>query len=1188
MPQTPGQQSLRRKNARGLALCANQGSSEAYAVTAPLVPTVQPNEIEDFEDFEGTGVEGVFQTEKELEELLNSPLPTHPKLHRGFLPNGMKYVILPNSVPPNRFEAHLEMHVGSVDELENEQGLAHLIEHVTFLGSRKREKLLGTGARSNAYTDFHHTVFHVHSPVTMQGSGEPMLPMVLDALHEIAFRPKFLQTRIDKERKAVLSELQMMNTIEYRVDCQLLQHLHSENQLSCRFPIGLEEQIRKWDADLIRAFHERWYFPANATLYVVGDIGSVSRAIEAIKAQFASTPAAMYYPKLDPVPSPPPLSKLPLPPSASPPSPPSTPAGELHPSSASSSEASPIAIPKTRHKIRPPVEHRWSGQNLEYAQIGTAAPPGTVVMPSIFQHELLQNFSLTLFCKNPARKVQKFKDLRNALMLRIVLSTFQFRINQRYKAASPPFLGIEWDHSDSGREACTVATVTITSEPRHWQGAVKVAMQEIRRLKEFGITRGELARYLTALLKDSEQLAAMIDSIPSIDNLDFVMESDALGHSIMDQQQGFECLSAIADTVSHDDVNELAGNLLDFIADYGQPSAPIPAAIVACVPTHMHHSDTNADVAFNISSEEIRQVMLEGLLEKLEPEPEVEVPKALISAEQLAILHEQTRPTFVAVDGKEGGPLRSFDEATGIIQRRLSNGIRVNMKITQNEAKGGVLRLAAPGGRVQEDPTSGGAVAIGVRTLSEGGTVGGYAREQVELFCVSNMINCILEADEEFICMDFHFTTRHGGLAASFQLIHMVLQHSVWVEDAFDRAKQLYLSHYRSLPKSLERFTAHTLMKAMFRNDQRLIEPNPTAISELTLPAVKEAVLNQLLSGELELSIVGDFSEEEVEKYLLDYMATITSFRGSTAEPPLEPPFRMLPTSDASIRNQRVMLRDTDERACAYIAGSSPNRWGFTADGVDVNTIMEPVPPGLEEDQAKALAPLGVTVVEKAAEDGSVQRFWRRSRHPLFCSVAMLLLTEIVNARLFTTVRDALGLTYDVSFEASLFDRLATGWFVITVTSTPAKIENAVDASLNVLRGIQGNRITQRELDRAKRTCLMRFESDQKDNGYWLGLLTHVQADAVPRKDVSCIRDCPYLYEVATIEDIYTVYNHLSLDDDSLFTCVGVAGSAVEADGNVESVLAVPELLEEESPESTPSGSLVHGRGMSTMTRPTM
>lgn len=64
---------------------------------------------------------------------------------------------------------------------------------------------------------------------------------------------------------------------------QLLQYLHSENKLSKRFPIGLEEQIKKWDADKIRKFHERWYFPANATLYIVGDIDDIPKTVNHIE-----------------------------------------------------------------------------------------------------------------------------------------------------------------------------------------------------------------------------------------------------------------------------------------------------------------------------------------------------------------------------------------------------------------------------------------------------------------------------------------------------------------------------------------------------------------------------------------------------------------------------------------------------------------------------------------------------------------------------------------------------------------------------------------------------------------------------------------------------------------------------------------------------------------------------------------
>lgn len=59
---------------------------------------------------------------------------------------------------------------------------------------------------------------------------------------------------------------------------------------------------------------------------------------------------------------------------------------------------------------------------------------------------------------------------------------------------------------------------------------------------------------MDALLKDSEHLAAMIDNVSSVDNLDFIMESDALGHTVMDQTQGHETLVAVAGTVTLEEV----------------------------------------------------------------------------------------------------------------------------------------------------------------------------------------------------------------------------------------------------------------------------------------------------------------------------------------------------------------------------------------------------------------------------------------------------------------------------------------------------------------------------------------------------------------------------------------------------------------------------------------------------------
>ncbi|KAL2524805.1 Insulinase (Peptidase family M16) family protein [Abeliophyllum distichum] len=199
--------------------------------------------------------------------------------------------------------------------------------------------------------------------------------------------------------------------------------------------------------------------------------------------------------------------------------------------------------------------------------------------------------------------------------------------------------------------------------------------------------------------------------------------------------------------------------------------------------------------------------------------------------------------------------------------------------------------------------------------------------------------------------------------------------------------------------------------------------------------------------------------------------------------------------------------------------------------------------------------------------------------HPLIFAITMGLLAEVINSRLITTVRDSLGLTYDVSFELNLFDRLNLGWYVISVTSTPGKVHKAVDACKNVLRGLHGNKITPRELDRAKRTLLMRHEAEIKSNAHWLGLMAHLQATSVPRTDISCIKDLTSLYEDATIEDIYMAYEQLKIDENSLCLCIGIAGAQAgeEVTASVEDEQLVEGL----------HSVISVGRGSSTMTRPT-
>eukprot|EP00899_Mesostigma_viride_P019537 jgi/Mesvir1/27585/Mv07330-RA.1 len=1179
----------------------------------------------------------------DVDALLDLELPQHPKLRRGMLPNGLRYVVLQNAVPPNRFEAHLEMHVGSVDEEDNQQGLAHLIEHVTFLGSRKREKMLGTGSRSNAYTDFHHTVFHMHSPLETS-EGKSLLPVALEALFEIGFEPQFLSSRIEKERRAVLSELQMMNTIEYRVDCKLLEQLHSENNLGCRFPIGLEPQIRRWTREELMAFHAKWYHPCNATLFIVGDFADADAVIAMIGDIFSRTPvvstlddaygddalasngvvssssssATKQTPMNGSLPSP--SSSLPsntrrgavATPVAS-----SGPASSMAQTPAAASmgkldlQSSPL-LQRGMAELRPPVMHLWSvdpSGNQSTTNISNSSAAGAATKlaveeqmrlmspsaarftgggvakrrpPYIFQHELLQQVSISLFCKVPVKPIRSLRDLRRVVILRVVLSALQFRVNTRYKSSSPSFTSIDLDHSDSGREGCTVSTLTITSDASQWKGAVAVGVQEMRRLKEFGVTRGEFSRYMEALLSDSAQLAAMIDSIPSIDNLDFIMESDALGHTVMDQVQGHEALAMASRTIELEEVNAVAAELLAYVADYGLPDAPVPAAVVACVPAS--HEVDGVEEPFVITPNEIDVAITEALKQPIEAEAEVEVPDTLIPEEKLAELYKTVKPHFVPMN--EAGDLVLTDEATGISQLRLSNGIRVNYKKTLNEVQGGMMRMVAAGGRSLEAEGESGSVSIGSRALSESGAVGHFSREQVELFCVSQLVNCVLEADEEFLCMDFHFSVGDRRLAAAFQVLHLVLMEPVWVEDALERAKQLYASHYRSMPKSLERAAGNRLMQIMFNNDPRVLDPRPDAISALTLPTVRRAIMDHLTQGNLEVNVVGDFEEAELQQCLLTYLGTATIKREGHLHK--ERPIKLNLDLPPEMRHQRLFLRDSDERACAYLAGYAANRWGYMQDGRDLNVSVSWAPPDATEEQLQAMKLFGIQVEYDAP---SRRHKLIKRKNALQASVATSLLSEVINTRLFTSVRDQLGLTYDVSFTMSLFDRLKLGWWVVSVTSTPDKVDKALEASHSVLLGVGAHRISYRELDRARRTLLTRHESDLKDNSYWLGLITHLQADCVERKTVRCIRDLPALYESVSVDDVYEVYNALDMRKDAIYTCVGVAGASNAGAGHAQEIAEASDEFDEEvgphaaAAPSTPLQS--SGRGRSLKTKPT-
>lgn len=1132
------------------------------------------------------------QDATDVQTLLRTELPSHADLVQGQLENGLKYVVLPNKTPPERFEAHLEVHAGSVDERVDEQGVAHLVEHVTFLGSRRREGLLGTGARANAYTDFHHTVFHVHAPVTNATNGQPMLPQVLQALEDIAFHPQFDPMRIEKERKAVLAEAQMMNTIEYRVDCQLLQYLHWENNLGCRFPIGLTDQIKQWPHKTLQDFWRRWYFPANTTLYLVGDMDrGVDEVVELIQKTFGHLK-----PSLESE-----ATTTSLPGNGSLAASPadshehkgangngaSTSLMTIEEVDSSAEQALQEGKRRERHAVRPPVDHVFG--------CGPLAPDFNPAPVTIFRHPLLQQFMLSVYCKLPIKSMTDLEGLRRMVIIRLILSAFQFRINKRYVESESPFVAIEMDISDSGREGCAVGTLAVTSEPRDWRGAVKEAVTEVKRLQRFGLTPTELDRYKKAMLMDSAQMAEQKDSITHIDSLDFVMESLALGHTIMSHEESDAAVQMVMDSITLEEVNAFARSYLTFGSDYGRerealaevfkegdqwvdPGPTRATAIIACLPSYMDASGLgtggahagpknkinmgaaghlDADtidlaeleamsqavdeieipegaVPFEISAEDIAAALSDTSM-TVAPVADVHVPRYLVAPSEVAQMMEEVKPRYIppSVPHSSATDMHPpVHEPSGVTVRRLSNGIRLNYRPTKNEPKAGFIRVTGKGGRMLEPleagPQGAGCVAVGIRTLAESGGLGPWSREEVEVYCLSNLVSGNMDADAEYVIMDFHYSMGSEGLSSAMQVVHLILKDPHWQASALDRAKKMFVSQARSLEKSLERATSDRILGAMMDPDRRFRDPTVEQVEALTLEGCRAVLMDQLRPENIEVSISGDFEPAELEDMCLKYLGTVPSRPVLSLAP--EIPIALHPATPET-GHQTWHLRDSDERACAYILGPGPARWGPFGYFGPLEVPEEPVLPPV-------VVPYSASLAEKQAATT------QRRQHPLHSSATLMLMSEIINSRLFTTVRDALGLTYDVSFTITMHDRIRTGWYNVNVTSYPDKIHEALEASLNVLRQVRTNPVTQRELTRAKRTVLTRHESDLKDNLYCLGLMTHLQREEVPYKMLDCLRDQVAMFEAITVDDIYQAYSQLQLDDEHVFTYIGTSGKA--------------------------------------------
>ncbi|MCX6878803.1 MAG: insulinase family protein [Verrucomicrobia bacterium] len=359
----------------------------------------------------------------------------------GSLNNGLRYLIYPNSEPPKRVSLRLHLATGSLMEADNQQGVAHFLEHMVFNGSKNysakdlvpRMQHLGIefGAHVNAFTSFDETVYMLDLPdlsaETLQLGFTVMRDFGDGALLEAA--------EIDSERGVILAEKASRDSVSYRLMLMQLNTLLPDSLVAKRFPIGIDEVIKSAPRERFTDYYTRYYTPARMTFIVVGDVDPAAMS-QRIETHFASM-------------------------------------------------ANPAA----------------PGRNPDLGQI--KAPEGLVT--AVFADKEVTATSLSLTLVRPYEKKPDTTATRIArLPLKIAHSMLSRRLERLAQKEQSPIASGSASNDDEFNFA-EIGSIEVVASDDRWQAAVPVLEQEFRRALEHGFTATELAEAKANILNAYEQ-----------------------------------------------------------------------------------------------------------------------------------------------------------------------------------------------------------------------------------------------------------------------------------------------------------------------------------------------------------------------------------------------------------------------------------------------------------------------------------------------------------------------------------------------------------------------------------------------------------------------------------------------------------------------------------------------------------
>jgi zinc protease len=383
---------------------------------------------------------------------LTKAVPLDPEIRTGKLQNGLTYFIRANKEPRKRASFYFIQNVGALLENDNQNGLAHFLEHMAFNGTLHfpGKTLISTlekhgvafGTNINAYTGQDETIYNLSDvPVDSPGLIDSCLLALYDWSHSISLTEK----EIDAERPVITEEWRTRRVADFRMSKQYLPILLKDSKYALRDVIGDIDVINSFSYTTLKQFYYEWYRPDLQAVAVVGDF-DVNNMEDKIRSLF--------------------------------------------------SQLKPVENPNPRPVFDVP------GHKETYYVLASDKEASQ------------SSVELFIIRKGTDRGNKDLGYLREQLMIRLMNSMMNTRINDLLQKGNPPAISGSIRYSEIVR-GYDVLNISATAKPNQEPLALQTIYAEAERAKRWGFTRSELERVKSNLLTGYENYYKEKDKIPN-------------------------------------------------------------------------------------------------------------------------------------------------------------------------------------------------------------------------------------------------------------------------------------------------------------------------------------------------------------------------------------------------------------------------------------------------------------------------------------------------------------------------------------------------------------------------------------------------------------------------------------------------------------------------------------------------